>query len=272
MRIITYNVNSVRERLRAVRRVVRKYAPDVLCLQETKVEDGSFPVDGFADLGLTELRIAGQKAYNGMAIVTPHAIRRTWSHDLCGLGEKRHLAVELASGLEIHNLYVPAGGDKPDPLVNARFAKKLDFLQAMARWMRRWPERSTRPRVLLGDLNVAPLPSDVWDHRKMRRSVTHTEVEVALLEEAMRALPWTDLLRRVVPAEDALFTWWSYRARDWQKVNKGRRLDHVWVSAPLADRIEDCAVATEVRGWKRPSDHAPVIVDLDWNEPARQPA
>jgi exodeoxyribonuclease III len=262
VRIISYNVNSVRERLRAVRRVVRKYDPDVLCLQETKVVDALFPIQALQEVGLSSVIISGQKGYHGVAIATKAPPLRSWSHSLCGLPDKRHLAVELADGTEVHNLYVPAGGDKPNPDDNPVFARKLAFLRAMQRWFRSWSDRQTKPRVLVGDFNVAPLESDVWDHHKMRRTMTHTAIEVELLNEAQQALPWTDVRQSMLPLDARSFTWWSYRNPKWQTANKGRRLDHAWVSEALRDRIVGYHVATEVRGWKKPSDHAPVIVDL----------
>ena len=262
MRIISWNVNSVRERLRALRAVVRKYAPDVVCLQETKVADELFPRRAFEDLGLTALAIAGQKGYHGVAIASRLPIRRSWTKAVMGLDEKRHIAVALESGTEIHNLYVPAGGQQPNPDKNPAFARKLAYLRALGDWMRRWPDKAQRSRVLVGDFNVAPLEHDVWDHHHMRRWVTHTEEEIALLDRVQATLPWTDVGRAVIPAEHELFTWWSYRAPAWRRENKGRRLDHAWVSGPLASRIEGFSVAREVRGWKRPSDHAPLVVDL----------
>ncbi|HHH31348.1 MAG TPA: exodeoxyribonuclease III [Polyangiaceae bacterium] len=261
MRIISYNVNSIRERLRAVRRIVRKYEPDVLCLQETKVVDDLFPRRELLELGFADVVVAGQKGYHGVAIASRPRIDRSWSHAIGGNPEKRHLAIEV-HGVEIHDVYVPAGGPLPDPDRNPAFARKLAFLTALGRWTERWPDRQSKPRILVGDLNVAPLEHDVWDHRKMRRTITHTEREVALLETVRSALPWVDVGRVFVPPEEKLFTWWSYRAPNWRQVDKGRRLDHAWVSEALRDQLEGYFVAKEVRGWKKPSDHAPVVFDV----------
>ena len=117
--------------------------------------------------------------------------------------------------------------------------------------------------MLVGDLNIAPLETDVWSHKALLSVVSHTPVEVEKLGLVRAAGPWIDAMRRYVPAEEKLYTWWSYRARDWALSNQGRRLDHVWVSESLAPRLGGMQVVAESRGWERPSDHAPVLVHLD---------
>ncbi len=116
--------------------------------------------------------------------------------------------------------------------------------------------------VLAGDLNVAPLETDVWSHEKLVRVVTHTPIEVARLERLMASRAWIDAVRRFIPPEQRLYTWWSYRASDWSSADKGRRLDHLWVTPELGPRLEGAVVAREARGWERPTDHAPVIITL----------
>jgi exodeoxyribonuclease-3 len=116
--------------------------------------------------------------------------------------------------------------------------------------------------VAAGDFNVAPLPTDVWDHTKLSRMVTHTPIEIAALERMKRSLYFIDAVREIVPHDDPVFTWWSYRAADWQAVNKGRRLDHVWVTPALKERIAGVEVLTDVRHWRPASDHAPVVLKL----------
>lgn len=259
MRIVSWNVNSVRVRLEAIRRFVRKYEPDVLCLQETKVEDHLFPREAFARMGFANTIVAGQKGYHGVAIATRRPVSSHHQRRIGGRRQARHVAIEV-DGIEIHDVYVPAGGERPDPEQNPAFAYKLRFLRSMARWMRSWP--NDVPRVLVGDLNVAPLETDVWSHQKLRRVITHTEVEIEHLAAVQRSCGWVDAARSVVPPSEKLFTWWSHRG-DWRRLNKGRRLDHIWVTPTLEKRIRDVKVATEVRGWRRPSDHAPLFVDLD---------
>ena len=114
--------------------------------------------------------------------------------------------------------------------------------------------------IIAGDLNIAPLETDVWNHKALLRVVSHTPVEVEKLGLVRKAGPWVDALRHFVPPEEKLYTWWSYRARDWEKSDRGRRLDHVWVSESLKPRLGGAKVLRESRGWKRPSDHVPVMV------------
>ena len=262
MRIATWNVNSVRLRLDLVRRFLRKYRPDLVCLQETKTVDALFPAASLARAGYPHQAVHGQKSYNGVAILArvPFAsvARRAW----CGRDDCRHLSVRLENGVEVHDLYVPAGGDVPDPEINPKFAHKLALLREAAAWFAERRGEGVRA-VLVGDLNVAPLETDVWSHKQLLKVVSHTPVEVELLERLRRSLDWVDAVRRFVPPERKLYSWWSYRARDWAASDRGRRLDHVWVTPPLAGALRAAAVAREVRGWKRPSDHAPVVVDLD---------
>ena len=128
--------------------------------------------------------------------------------------------------------------------------------------VRRRAEVAAGRAILVGDLNIAPLEHDVWSHKALLNVVSHTPIEVEKLDRAQAAGPWTDALRRFVPTNEKLYTWWSYRSPDWAKADKGRRLDHVWVSPALADKVEAMRVLRDARGWERPSDHAPVIVEL----------
>jgi exodeoxyribonuclease III len=112
--------------------------------------------------------------------------------------------------------------------------------------------------ILVGDLNIAPLEHDVWSHKQMLKIVSHTPVETEGLTEVMEKGGWLDLMRQHVPVSEKLYTWWSYRAKDWEAANKGRRLDHIWSSPELGPLLENLDVLKEARGWNRPSDHVPV--------------
>ncbi len=162
--------------------------------------------------------------------------------------------------IRLHNFYIPAGGDEPDPAVNVKFAHKLAFLDEMRGWLT--GVETDRKAILVGDLNIAPLETDVWSHKQLLRVVSHTPVETARFEEVRAAGGWVDAVRHFVPAEEKLYTWWSYRAADWAAADKGRRLDHIWVTPHLAGRLASAEVIRDARGWRRPSDHVPVIARI----------
>lgn len=260
MRLITWNINSVRAREGIVRQLVEEYQPDVLCLQETKVQDPMFPVKAFEDIGLPHLAIHGQKSHHGVAIAAKDAFADSFKIDWCTKGDARHIAIRLESGPTIHNFYVPAGGDEPNPEINEKFAHKLQFIDEMTSWS----ETLDEPSILVGDLNIAPHPDDVWDHKKLLKVVSHTPVETEAMLKLMEAHNWHDVMREHIPLPEKMYSWWSYRARDWSAADKGRRLDHVWTSPSLKGKSVKMEVLRGARGWEKPSDHAPVLVDFDF--------
>ena len=261
MRVVTWNINSVRLRLPLVLQLLEDLAPDVLCLQETKALVDQFPAGPLAEAGYPHQVVAGMKGYNGVAILSRLEIEASHSRSFCGREDARHVAARLAGGPEVHNFYVPAGGDVPDRDANDKFAHKLDFLTETETWLR--SERTAEdPMILVGDLNIAPLETDVWSHKQLLNVVSHTPVEIDALDRVQQSLDWIDAVRTVIPPEERLYTWWSYRARDWSAADKGRRLDHVWVTPPLGGAIRDATVIRDARGWEKASDHAPVVVDL----------
>jgi exodeoxyribonuclease-3 len=264
IRLASWNVNSVRMRAEQAARFIREAAPDILCLQEIKCRDGEFPREAFAEAGLPHLKIAGQKGSHGVAIASRLPIEDAPPLALC---RERHARVVTGkvAGIEIVNLYVPAGGDEPDREANPKFDHKLDFLERLTASM---SARDTAdPIAILGDLNVAPGEHDVWNHRFMSRIVSHTPAEVAAMGALKASLGFIDLARETVPEPVKLFSWWSYRAIDFRVSNRGLRLDHVWITPTLKEaalRLGRAAarVHDDVRAWPRPSDHAPVSADL----------
>jgi exodeoxyribonuclease-3 len=259
IKIASWNINSVRARLPIIERFLVQESPDVLCLQETKALDAVFPADMFRRLGYVHQKLNGQKMHHGVAILSKLPLHDEGRHDWQDNGEARHIGARLDCGLRIENVYVPAGGDVPDRTVNPKFGQKLDFLERMTRWA----EDLDEPTLMVGDFNVAPLECDVWSHKALLDVVSHTPVEVEALERLRQAHDWVDLGRRFVPAPERCFTWWSYRSPDFSKNDRGRRLDHMWASPRLAAQATGHAVHEPVRAWERPSDHVPLVVELD---------
>ena len=261
VRIASWNINSIRPRLELIGQFVETFAPDVLCLQEIKVADELFPIKAVRDLGFTDVAVHGQKSYHGVAILSRLALADVTTRHWCAIAESRHIYASLPGGITLHNFYVPSGGDVPDPDENPKFAHKLRFMSEMAAWFDAHKSSSGR-LVLVGDLNVAPLETDVWSHSQLLNVVSHTPVEVDHLARLARAHEWIDAVRHFVPESERLYSWWSYRARDWSATDRGRRLDHIWVTPALKPALKAARIVREARGWTNPSDHVPVIVDL----------
>ncbi|MEG6508092.1 exodeoxyribonuclease III [Methyloligella sp. 2.7D] len=265
-RLATWNINSVRLRLPLIERFVAAAQPDILCLQEIKCAEDLFPLAAVQQLGFPHVAVSGQKGYNGVAILSKLPLGTSEKRDICGRGHARHVSVTLeASGgpVSLHNLYIPAGGDIPDPAVNEKFQHKLDFLDAMEAWFKEIPDRDQNRMIIVGDLNIAPLETDVWSHKQLLKVVSHTPIEVERLNRVIAAHDFIDVMREHVPAEEALFTWWSYRNRDWRVSNRGRRLDHIWTTPALAGTSRSMSVLEDARDWEKPSDHVPVIAEFE---------
>lgn len=265
-KLATWNINSVRSRIGLIKQFVQAYDPDIICLQETKCADENFPLKAIRALGFDHIELNGQKAYHGVATLSRLPIQRVETRDFNGSGEARHLAVQIGDEADapvVHNFYVPAGGDVPDEAANPKFAQKLGFLREMARWGEANKANGAARSILVGDLNVAPLENDVWSHKQLLKVVSHTPIEVEHFDAVQQAHDWVDVMREHIPPEEKLFTWWSYRARDWRQSNRGRRLDHVWVSPALRSAAVSLRVIDEARDWEKPSDHAPVLSEFD---------
>jgi exodeoxyribonuclease-3 len=258
-RLATWNINSVRLRVGLVQRLMQEQAPDVLCLQECKSPVEKIPHAQFAELGYTHMIARGQKGYNGVAILSKMPITEVTAQDFAGLGHARHIAGRLENGVTVHNFYVPAGGDVPDREANEKFGQKLDYLTEMRDWFHtQRPEKA----ILVGDLNIAPRQDDVWNHKQLLKIVSHTPIEIEHLAQTQEAGGWVDVTRADIP-QGLLYSWWSYRAKDWDIADKGRRLDHVWATPDIAGAAHSSKILREARGWEQPSDHAPVFATFD---------
>jgi exodeoxyribonuclease-3 len=266
--VTTWNINSVRLRIDLVAKFIEAVRPDVLCLQETKCPDDAFPRKRFNQLGYEYVALNGQKGYHGVAVVSRFPFDASNIRIFCDKIDSRHISVSLGAnaGMEaplvLHNFYVPAGGDIPDPQLNPKFEHKLSFLDEMKACDPLHPSATDR-HILVGDLNVAPHEHDVWSHKQMLKVVSHTPVECAKLLDVQNRGKWIDVARQRIPSSEKVYTWWSYRAADWALADRGRRLDHIWVSPALGDCVSDFKITRAARGWERPSDHVPLTATLE---------
>jgi exodeoxyribonuclease-3 len=262
IRIATWNVNSVRQRLDHLARFVAAEQPDVLCLQETKVADEHFPIEPLKALGYRFLIVHGQKNYNGVAIASRLPFTAPEPRIWCDKDDCRHIQVLLPGYIELHNFYVPSGGPDPDVEANPKFRHKLQFLAEMADWAA--ADRLWKRKVLLvGDLNVAPLEWDVWNHKRLVRSVGHTPAESAAMRQLWESGRLVDVPRHFAPEPQPLYSWWGYRFPQSFEKNYGWRLDHVLASPRLMPRVKALSTVIATRTWERPSDHVPLLVQID---------
>lgn len=269
IKIATWNINSVRLRIDLVTDYLKAHSPDILCLQEIKCLPEQFPSQAFIEVGYPHIEVSGQKAYHGAATVSKIPLTRL-DTTFCPLEQARHVStlVGTDTGFELHNFYVPAGGDVADPEVNPKFQHKLDFLARMSAYFADRFTQGDARQVLVGDLNIAPGEHDVWSHKQLLKVVSHTPIEVDTLNALMKIHDFTDCARLHIGPEEKLYSWWSYRARDVMASNKGRRLDHIWVSPALRQAVEapgrvGFTIHTDWRVKEKPSDHVPVTQVLD---------
>ena len=269
IKITTWNINSVRLRQETVASFLKECAPDVLALQEIKCLEDQFPYKPFKDLGYEYIEVSGQKGYHGAATLSRLPMERLPT-SFCPLDHARHVSTRIVAGkedFELHNFYVPAGGDVADPVVNEKFQHKLDFLAAMNSYFKERFKKGDDQQVLVGDFNIAPGEHDVWSHKQLLKVVSHTPMEVEILEKLRATHDFVDTARLFRPDDEKLYTWWSYRAKDIFKSNRGRRLDHIWVSPALRPAAEKAGsegyeIHTEWRIKEKPSDHVPVTQTL----------
>ena len=271
VKVATWNINSVRLRIDQVIRFLKEEQPDVLGLQEIKCETPLFPSEPFREIGYDFIEVAGMKGYHGAATVSKLPMARLET-EFCPLGHARHVSTRVSAAdksFEFHNFYIPAGGDVADPTINDKFQHKLDFLANMNSYFTQRSQEGDAGQVLVGDFNIAPHENDVWSHKQLLKVVSHTPMEVEILENLRRTHDFTDCSRLFADEAEKLFSWWSYRGRDPMKSNRGRRLDHIWVSPALKPAVMAGGKAgheihVPCRIWaEKPSDHVPMTQVLD---------
>jgi exodeoxyribonuclease-3 len=256
MRIATWNVNSLNVRLPRVEEWIGYAQPDILCLQETKLSDATFPAMAFAALGYDAVHHGGGQ-WNGVAILSRVGVEDVVEGFCQGL-EADHdtrLLSATCGGVRVSTVYVPNGRTLVDP----HYQYKLSWLERLRQHLESTASPD-EPVVVCGDFNVAPEDRDVWDPRRFRGSTHVSEPE----RKALRRLEdWglQDALRILYPDTDRLYTYWDYRAGDFH-MHRGMRIDLMLVSKPLAERVSWAVVDRNARKGKLPSDHAPLVVDF----------
>lgn len=260
MKIISWNVNSLRARLSLIIEILDREEPDIVCLQETKVIDNEFPEKIFNERKYFSY-YKGISSYNGIAILSKHEANCYKSIDICQKDDARYLELSI-DDLQIISVYVPAGGDDPSPSTNPKFKHKLSFLSELNKIL----EKKKKKKVILcGDLNIAPNEDDVWSHKSLINVVSHTKVERTRLKEILNNCNFTDCVRHFINPPENVFTWWSYRSPNFEKNNRGRRLDHIWTSLSLTNNLKYAKIFKEFRKKARPSDHVPVCIELSFS-------
>jgi exodeoxyribonuclease-3 len=253
MKIATWNVNSIRARAERVRGWVERARPDVLCMQEIKVEDAGFPADEYRALGY-EVATHGQRTYNGVAILSTRAMTDVTR----GLGDggddaQARFLTAVIDGVRVASVYVP-NGQAPG---TEKYAFKLEWLRRLRAWV---AARAGEPLALCGDFNVAPTDRDVHFPERWAGKIHASEPEraafFALLDAGL-----VDVVREVRPDEE-LLTWWDYRMLAFPK-NDGLRIDHVLATPEVAARAAGVEVHRDERKGQQPSDHVPVVVELE---------
>ncbi|MGB5134883.1 MAG: exodeoxyribonuclease III [Prochlorococcaceae cyanobacterium] len=264
MRIGSWNVNSVRTRLAQVLAWLEQERPEVLCLQETKVDDGLFPAEAFEALGYA-CAISGQKAYNGVAILSRlplEDVRSGFSALLPGdaeaerLGEQKRVISAWIDGIRVLNLYVPNGSS----LTSDKYGYKLAWLACLRRYLEA-QERQGEPLCMLGDFNIGPEDRDLPDPQRLTGGIMASAPE----RQALRELLGERLhdVFRVFEPGSGHWSWWDYRSGAWER-DQGWRIDHIYLCDELLACATGCVIHRATRGQTQPSDHAPVVVHLAW--------
>ena len=257
MKVISWNVNSIRARYNHVKELLTTEKPDFLCLQETKIIDRDFPHQSFSELGYFS-NFFGIPSYNGVAILSKTKLVNIEKISLCNKLDARIISAKTPN-FEILSVYVPAGGDIPDPNINPKFRHKLIFLDELNELLKK-----KKKIILCGDLNVAPYKDDVWSHKNLSSVVSHTEVERERLKKILEDCNFIDAVRNFINPPKNVYTWWSYRSPNFRTNNKGRRLDHIWTSKQIKNKLVGCKIIDEYRGKDRPSDHVPVCIKMKY--------
>ena len=266
MLIATWNVNSIRTRLTQIIDWINQVNPDILCLQETKVIDDSFPVETFEELGYS-VEVYGQKSYNGVAIISKIKAENvkkgfygcTNSDQKIEIfqEQKRLISAEI-NGIKIINVYVPNGSS----LDSDKFEYKINWLNCLASFLDE-REKNGELICLMGDFNIAPSNLDIHDPIKYQGGIMASDIERNALKNVLKGRLIDTF--RIFERNTGHWSWWDYRNNAYE-LNKGWRIDHIYISKELSSKLKSCVIDSSPRGNLRPSDHAPVMIDLNLNE------
>jgi len=262
--IATWNVNSIRTRLNQVKEWLDEIKPDLLCLQETKVDDPFFPKEAFEKDGY-QVHFYGQKSYNGVALISPHHLEDirvgfqgelNEDEEIRNLSEQKRIISALIEGVRVVNVYVPNGSS----LNSEKYLYKIKWLKCLNKYLIE-QEKRNEPLCILGDFNIAPTSKDLHDPDRLTGGIMASKAERKELENVLG-----DRLEdvfRVFETDSNHWSWWDYRTSAWER-DKGWRIDHIYLSQELLRNARSCIIHKKVRGNIQPSDHAPVVVDLNW--------
>jgi len=257
LKIVSWNINSVRLRILMVLDFIANYQPDIVCLQEIKCETHLFPFDAFKSAGYAYCYVSGQKSYNGVAIIAKKPLKNIDIQNVTGSEDgARFISATLDNDVILKNYYIPAGGDIADELENIKFKHKMNFVRTL-----RDTVNPKEKQIILGDFNIAPYEHDVWSHKQLLKVVSHTPQEVDVLNAFKKAGNFCDIARHFHEDSEKVYSWWSYRNKDWKKSNRGRRLDHIWCSDALINDVKAFHIFKEYRDYEKPSDHVPIAAE-----------
>ncbi len=263
MLIATWNVNSIRTRLSQIIDWMNQVNPDILCLQETKVMDGSFPIEPFEKLGYSA-EFYGQKSYNGVAIISKIKAKNVkkgfygctnFEPNIDIFQDQKRLISAEINGIKIINVYVPNGSS----LESDKFEYKINWLSCLASFLDE-QEKKEELICLMGDFNIAPANLDIHDPKKYEGGIMASKIERNALNNVLKGRLIDSF--RIFEKNSGHWSWWDYRNNAYE-LNKGWRIDHVYISKELSSKLKSCVIDSSPRANLRPSDHAPVMIDLN---------
>ena len=266
MLIASWNVNSIRTRLSQIIDWISQVNPDILCLQETKVVDDSFPFEAFEKLGYS-VEVYGQKSYNGVAIISKTKAEnvkkgfcdsRDFDQNIEIFQNQKRLISADFHGIKIVNVYVPNGSS----LDSDKFEYKIKWLNCLATFLDE-QEKKGELICLVGDFNIAPSNLDIHDPKKYEGGIMASEIERKALNNVLKKRLIDSF--RLFEKNTGHWSWWDYRNNSFE-LNKGWRIDHIYISKELSSKLKSCVIDSLPRANFRPSDHAPVMIDLNLDD------